>query len=247
MAAAPHLHNYFTTVTAFADEMQAVTKAACALVAECESDDENIEEKMDAMREMDEKSKGQKDAMRAECEVLLRDSFALHNPSGSGAITGEEAAAFFEHLVHEEGDFIKAVSASAMANATALTDAEYAQMFRGVGDAEHTLEELIALVRAASVEQKQVYKDLCKECLDKATADYEANRAEKNSAAFKLMDLDGSGTIQLSEFLAAMDIFSDKGREFQKALGFDLDTCVCVWSGNTLMRLDAEYLGKTLA
>jgi len=213
MAAAPHLHNYFTTVTAFADEMQAVTKAACALVAECESDDENIEEKMDAMREMDEKSKGQKDAMRAECEVLLRDSFALHNPSGSGAITGEEAAAFFEHLVHEEGDFIKAVSASAMANATAVTDAELVQISRKAGKPDDW-----------SIEQQQAFMDLCKESLDKATADYEANRAEKNSAAFKLMDLDGSGTIQLSEFLAAMDIFGEKGREFQKALGFDLDS-----------------------
>merc|ERR1719157_372200 len=106
---------------------------------------------------------------------------------------------------------------------------------------------MMANARATSVEQQQAYMDLCKESLDKATADYEANRAEKNSAAFKLMDLDGSGTIQLSEFLAAMDIFSDKGREFQKALGFDLDACVCVWVGYTLMKLDAEYLGKTLA
>lgn len=200
---APHIHKYFARVQAFADEIAALRKAAGT----------------DASApEFQEKIKAMKDAVRAECEVFLRDSFALHNPSGSGALTGAEAAAFFEHLVHEEGDFIKAVSASAMVNLP-MTDAEWHAMFAGFGVTD---EAVIANAKAQQEAGLQGTFDLIKEDLDKATADYEANRAEMNTAAFKVIASDGSETIQLSEFLAAMDMFSEKGKELQKALGFDL-------------------------
>merc|ERR1712046_331319 len=57
----------------------------------------------------------------------------------------------------------------------------------------------------------------------KATADYEADRAAKNAAAFAIIDVNGDRTIQLDEFVAAMDFEGEKSQEFQKALGFDAE------------------------
>lgn len=204
-APAPHIHKYFARLQAFSDEIQALVKAAGT---------DNV------APEFLEKLKAKKDALRAECEVFLRASFALHNPSGSGALTAEEATAFFEHLVHEEGDFIKAVSASALVSLP-MADTEWHEMFAKFGIKD---EAVIAGAKAQQEETLHGYFDIVKEKLEKATADYEANRAEMNTAAFKVIAGDGSETIQLSEFLAAMDVFSEKGKEFQKALGFDLDT-----------------------
>jgi len=54
----------------------------------------------------------------------------------------------------------------------------------------------------------------------KASADYEANRAERNLAAFAVIDVDKDGSIQKSQFVAAMAFDGEKAEEFQKALGF---------------------------
>merc|ERR1712232_1456758 len=59
------------------------------------------------------------------------------------------------------------------------------------------------------------------EQIAKATADYEADRAAKSAAAFAIIDKNGDRTIQLDEFVAAMDFEGEKSKDFQKALGFD--------------------------
>merc|ERR1712151_903156 len=71
--------------------------------------------------------------------------------------------------------------------------------------------------------QIEASKTQLDEQIAKATADYEADRAAKNAAAFAIIDKNGDRTIQLDEFLAAMDLEGDKAKEFQKALGFDAD------------------------
>merc|ERR1712046_489517 len=55
-------------------------------------------------------------ALKEECAPLLRQSFEHHNPSGTGTLSPEEASVFFDHLVHEEGDFIKAVASTCITN-----------------------------------------------------------------------------------------------------------------------------------
>merc|ERR1719330_463822 len=49
---------------------------------------------------------------------------------------------------------------------------------------------------------------------------YKANKAAHDEAAFKVIDTNGDGTIQLSEFLAAFEPCSDRNTELHIALGF---------------------------
>merc|ERR1719159_1536807 len=69
--------------------------------------------------------------------------------------------------------------------------------------------------------QMEEAKTQVDEQIAKATADYEADRVAKNAAAFAIIDKNGDRTIQLDEFVAAMDFEGDKSKDFQKALGFD--------------------------
>merc|ERR1719409_990707 len=71
--------------------------------------------------------------------------------------------------------------------------------------------------------QIEAAKTQVNEQIAKAIADYEADRAAKNAAAFAIIDKNGDRTIQLDEFVAAMDFEGEKSQEFQKALGFDAE------------------------
>merc|ERR1712139_45860 len=79
--------------------------------------------------------------------------------------------------------------------------------------------------------QMEAAKTQMEEQIAKATADYEANRAAKNAAAFAIIDVNGDRTIQLDEFVAAMDFEGEKSQEFQKALGFDAVSWVVAKGG----------------
>merc|ERR1719440_368842 len=165
--------------------------------------------------EAEQKMKEKQAALKEECSPLLRKSFEHHNPSGSGTLSPEEAGAFFDHLVHEEGDFIRAVAGMVMTNVVAGMMNMMQQMVP-----EEQRPEMESQIRT----QMEAAKTQMEEQIAKATADYEADRAAKNAAAFAIIDKNGDRTIQLDEFVAAMDFEGDKSKDFQKALGFDEST-----------------------
>merc|ERR1711862_812936 len=99
----PFLHQYF-------GKMQ-------ALMVSMADPEAMMEIAMDPNAERKMKEKVEKFAK--ECEPLLRKSFQHHNVSGSGTLSPEEASAFFDHLIHEEGDFTKAVASQMMSKAIA--------------------------------------------------------------------------------------------------------------------------------
>merc|ERR1719189_2193653 len=49
---------------------------------------------------------------------------------------------------------------------------------------------------------------------------YRANKAAHDTAAFKLLDVNGDGTLQLSEFLAAFEPGTDMNQRLLVALGY---------------------------
>merc|ERR1719450_994341 len=164
--------------------------------------------------EADKKMKEKQDELKASCTPLLRQSFEHHNPSGTGTLSPEEAAVFFDHLVHEESDFIKAVAATVMTNV--------------VAGMMNMMQQMVPPEQRGEVEtqiktQMEAAKTEMEAQIAKATADYEADRAAKNAAAFAIIDVNGDRTIQLDEFMAAMDLEGEKSKEFQKALGFDAE------------------------
>merc|ERR1711988_1205736 len=119
------------------------------------------------------------------------------------------ASVFFDHLVHEEGDFIKAVAATVITNMVA-------GMMKMMADQipPEQRPEVESQIRT----QIEAAKTQVGEQIAKATADYEADRAAKNAAAFAIIDKNGDRTIQLDEFLAAMDPKATSPRNSKRRL-----------------------------
>merc|ERR1712107_9590 len=76
--------------------------------------------------------------------------------------------------------------------------------------------------------------------LEKKKADYEANREERDAAAMKIIDTDGSGCLSLDEFMKMMDIESDTHTELMECLGFSLNP------GDYIEKFTSEELSRKL-
>merc|ERR1712046_378637 len=68
--------------------------------------------------------------------------------------------------------------------------------------------------------QMSIQIDMMKKMMEKSKEDYLANKAERDAAAFKVVDTSGDGTLQENEFLAAFEPETEKNSAFMKALGF---------------------------
>ena len=53
------------------------------------------------------------------------------------------------------------------------------------------------------------------------SAEYRANKAERDAAAFAICDTNGDGTLELAEIVAILTPEDPKNEAFQKALGFE--------------------------
>merc|ERR1719512_640972 len=56
--------------------------------------------------------------------------------------------------------------------------------------------------------------------VQKKEENYKANKAEYDAAAFKVLDTNGDGTIQLVEFIAAFEPDTAKNLELKMAIGY---------------------------
>merc|ERR1740121_3506387 len=78
--------------------------------------------------------------------------------------------------------------------------------------------EAIAEIR----KQMKTQIDAAKQKTADALEEYKANKAERDAAAFKIVDVSGDGTLQKGEFLEAFTLGSAKNEEVMKALGFEM-------------------------
>lgn len=140
----------------------------------------------------------------ADAKPLLEKSFKEHDTKGTGVLDKEEAAAFFANLIDEDTQLSKAMSASAGATAV-----------RGQLKADNP---------EASDQQVE---DRVKKAIEGRNAEiqkkqdaYTADKAGRDAAAFKVLDVSGDGTLDLKEFLAAFEPENKKNIELHLALGF---------------------------
>jgi len=140
----------------------------------------------------------------ADAKPLLEKSFKEHDTKGTGVLDKEEAAAFFANLIDEDTQLSKAMSASAGATAV-----------RGQLKADNP---------EASDQQVE---DRVKKAIEGRNAEiqkkqdaYTADKAARDAAALKVLDVSGDGTLDLKEFLAAFEPENKKNIELHLALGF---------------------------
>lgn len=149
------------------------------------------------------------------CREFLGKSFDHHDKKGNGVLDKEEASAFFEHLLEANGAMFQnivevemRIPIEAMIKdfkaSKDLSDEEKAKAIAGMKEG---LQETINEQKAATAKQVEEYK---------------ANKAERDAAAFKVVDTSGDGTMQREEFLDALKFGSEKNGLLMEAIGIQM-------------------------
>jgi len=148
---------------------------------------------------------------KTEARPLLEKSFKHHDYRTSDTLDPEEAGKFFQHMISAETQLAKAMSALAIEAGIKMS----MQMLENMLGPEERI-ELKAQIEA----QIQKAIEVAKAEVQKKEDNYMANKAENDKAAFKVLDRNGDGTIQLQEFLAAFEPETERNVELHLALGY---------------------------
>merc|ERR1719411_18722 len=122
----------------------------------------------------------------------------------------DEAAVFFTNLMKEETDLAKAMSA--------LTIEVGVKM--GFAQLEGLSQEQREEMKPIFEQQIKTQIEAAKAQVQKKEDNYKAGKADHDAAAFKVLDKNGDGTIELAEFLAAFEPESQKNIDLHIALGY---------------------------
>merc|ERR1712232_777158 len=95
----------------------------------------------------------------------------------------------------------------------------------------------------------QKFEAIVRDNIGKLKSDYWINKAEKDAAALKVADLDGTGSLSETEFMAMMELNSEQNIKLMECLGITMD--IGVLSANMehvcfadLENQMAEYMHK---
>merc|ERR1712129_111464 len=147
----------------------------------------------------------------AEAKPLLEKSFKHHDTRENDTLDPQEAARFFEHMIGEETKLAKAMSALSIEAGIKMSVA----MLENMLSAEEREE-----VRPQIEEQiRQTVADVKVE-VQKKEDHYLLDKKAHDAAAFKVLDVNGDGTIQLGEFIAAFEPETERNTALHLALGF---------------------------
>jgi len=196
-AAAPYLAEYFQKVTARANDAMADPAKLMEIAMN-----------PDAQKKLKDETKAWWDT---DGKQLLEKSFKHHDTKGTGVLDKEEANVFFSHMISEEVAMTKAAGAKAVESGI--------QMSMGMMEGMVPPDQREAMKAQIQGEMAKAIDQLKAEIQKKDDA-YKGDKEAKDAAAFKVIDVNGDGTIQLTEFLAAFEPDTDKSEEFQVAIGF---------------------------
>lgn len=199
--AAPYLHEYFQVVKEHTTKAQ---EQNMSLMFDPKVRLEAVQEKAAELKaEMIEKT-----------TPILERSFDHHDTKKNGVLDAEEAAVFFSHLVAEQGEFLNVTGALTIKKAID-------QMLPMINSMPVEDADREAFKAEMEVQSKDAI-DMITAKMNDAAEEYKANKAERDAAMFKVIDVNGDGTLQKGEFTS---VFSDeaKMKEMVKTMGFDSD------------------------
>lgn len=191
-ASAPHLKEFFAEKLKFQDSDPAEAMATVMLLGGPDAAEVLGKEK----RWYDETGKN-----------ILMKSFDHHDKDKSKKLDKPEADQFFANLVQEEETFTAAMSEAGIRASLGglLLAAKSAGMKDTVKDVTAQIKSLVAAAKKDAAQRRKNYK---------------ASKKEFNEAAFKLMDLNGDGSICIDEFLTFFDPATDRHDLLLVELGF---------------------------
>lgn len=193
---APFLHQAFKLITeAFKDAM------IKGMSGEANVNPEELEQEMERTL--------------TKAKELMGKSFDHHDKSANGVLDKVEAAAFFKHLLEEQGGLMEHIIEVGVRKSTELMIKEMKKC-TDVPEGENAdmIKAMKASVNETLAESKKMIED--------SLGGYKANKEERDAAAFKLVDTAGNGTLSKDEFLDAMTFGSEKNAKVFEALGIAL-------------------------
>jgi len=161
----------------------------------------------EAQKKLKEESKAW---FESDARPLLEKSFKHHDTKKTDVLDKEEAALFFAHMVHEETDLAKAMSALSIEAGVKMS----LRMLEGMSQ-----EDREAIKPQIELQMKQAILAAQTE-VQKKEDQYKGSKSEHDAAAMKVLDTNGDGTIQLAEFMAAFEPETEKNVELHIALGY---------------------------
>jgi len=195
---APYLKQYFEVVSKGVEELASMDMGEMMAMAFDPEKKKAFEKKTEDQN--------------TQLKELVTKSFKHHDTKDTNVLDKEEATVFFTHLVDEQTCFIPAVAQIAIKKSIEMG----IQMMAGFmgedsADVKEGRENIEKMVQEGVKEAK--------ENAQKAKEDYYKNKVDRDAAAFKVIDVNNDGTIQLEELIAAMTPNDPKMNALMAALG----------------------------
>lgn len=170
-------------------------------------------------------------------EKLLKDSFDHHDISGDGILSEDESSIVFQHITEEKRGHDKILALIEVRRELAFELGMSKKAFQNMEipnkeQIQKRIEDDKAdIKKEAARERAHIEEDM-----NKALADYQANKVARDKVAFGILDASGNGRIEKKEFLAAFDPTSEVHDKFMDALGLCLTTATKEEKENALSK-----------
>lgn len=160
-------------------------------------------------------------SLKTEYRDWLRQAFMYHDTTGTGKLDKDVTEIFFSNLLSEGCGFMESMYLTVTGRIMYAMKQSIKQQLEMMGG-EKGVRALPLACRALKSEFKKaalVFKAKRKTFV----ADYEANKPQRDAEALKLTDTDGSGNLDLEEFLRMMDPADPVNESLCKIIGLSFD------------------------